>query len=240
MRAAHQKQYLDLSGELEATLIAGARDLSPVRGLTHDFYKYPARFSPAFARTLIEAFTEPGDLCLDPHVGGGTTLVEALALGRNAVGVDVSTLADFVATVKTIVFTSAELSELGAWSRGIACQIGVRNGSSRNLEYDQLGYYKHLDHPSRWRLRNLIDQAIGSAERLESKRLEAFARCAILRTAQWALDGRKVLPSIDNFRTTLECNAIQMVEGARAAKRCTNWSMGSAKRYYIESVSSGH
>jgi hypothetical protein len=139
MNATHREQYLDLSGELEAALIAGARDLAPVRGLTHDFYKYPARFSPAFARTLIEVFTEPGDVCLDPHVGGGTTLVEALALGRNAIGVDVSTLADFVANVKTIVFTPAELSKLDVWSRGIAFQIGVRKSSSRNGEYEQLG-----------------------------------------------------------------------------------------------------
>jgi hypothetical protein len=30
-----------------------------VSGLTHDFYRYPARFSPAFARAAIELFTEP-------------------------------------------------------------------------------------------------------------------------------------------------------------------------------------
>ena len=58
------------------------------RGLTHGFYKYPARFSPTFVRAAIEACTQPGDLVLDNHVGGGTTLVEALALGRHGVGVD--------------------------------------------------------------------------------------------------------------------------------------------------------
>jgi len=66
----------------ETALVAGARDPQPVRGLTHGFYKYPARFSPSFARAAIEIFTQPGDLVLDNHVGGGTTLVEALALGR--------------------------------------------------------------------------------------------------------------------------------------------------------------
>jgi len=66
----------------ETALVAGAHDPQPVRGLTHGFYKYPARFSPSFARAGIEIFTQPGDLVLDNHVGGGTTLVEALALGR--------------------------------------------------------------------------------------------------------------------------------------------------------------
>ena len=44
---------------------------TPVRGLTHNFYRYPARFSPVFARTIIERFSEPGDVVLDPFMGGG-------------------------------------------------------------------------------------------------------------------------------------------------------------------------
>jgi hypothetical protein len=33
---------LKLPLAMEMALVAGARDLQPVRGLTHDFYKYPA------------------------------------------------------------------------------------------------------------------------------------------------------------------------------------------------------
>ena len=58
-----EPKYLRISGTAEARLIAGARDTEPVRGLTHGFYKYPARFSPAFVRAAIETFTKPGDLC---------------------------------------------------------------------------------------------------------------------------------------------------------------------------------
>src|SRR3954466_9422587 len=95
-----ERNHLQLPSDMEAALIVAARDGEPVRGLTHGFYKYPARFSPVFARAAIETFTEPGDLVLDPHVGGGTTLVEARAAGREAVGVDISPLAEFVANVK--------------------------------------------------------------------------------------------------------------------------------------------
>jgi len=66
--------YIELPTEVEELLVAGARDERPVRGLTHSYYKYPARFSPSFVRAAIQAFTCPGDVCLDPHVGGGTTL----------------------------------------------------------------------------------------------------------------------------------------------------------------------
>jgi DNA methylase len=79
MVKSHHPPLLRLSRTVQAALVAGARDNEPVHGLTHGFYKYPARFSPIFARAAIEAFTQPGDLVLDNHVGGGTTLVEALA-----------------------------------------------------------------------------------------------------------------------------------------------------------------
>lgn len=64
--------------------LAAVHSQEPVTGLTHNFYRYPARFSPQFARAAIEVFSEPGDVVLDPFMGSGTTLVEASALGRLA------------------------------------------------------------------------------------------------------------------------------------------------------------
>ncbi len=49
---------------------------------------HPARMLPATARQAIEAYTAPGDIVLDPMCGIGTTLVEAVHLGRQAVGVE--------------------------------------------------------------------------------------------------------------------------------------------------------
>ncbi len=99
-----------LADDAQAALVDAARDTAPVSGLTHGFYKYPARFSPVFASAAIQTFKQPGDLVLDPHVGGGTTLVEAIAAGREAVGVDISTLAEFVTGIKCTVFSEAELA----------------------------------------------------------------------------------------------------------------------------------
>lgn len=206
---------MDLSDEAQAVLIAGARDAEPVRGLTHGFYKYPARFSPSFARAAILAFTDPADLVLDPHVGGGTTLVEALAAGREAIGVDISTLSEFVAGVKSSVYSDAELHCLSRWSENVAEAIGMHRPSTPSTVYQALGYYKHLDHPSRWRLRKAIDQSLASAIALGTARLEAFGRCAVLRTAQWALDGRRKQATVDEFREVLKETARNMVIGAR-------------------------
>ena len=209
---------LHLPDSAQTALIMGARDAEPVRGLTHGFYKYPARFSPTFARAVIETFTGPGDLVLDNHMGGGTTLVEALSTGRDAIGVDINSLAEFVATVKTTVLSEAELDKLESWARRAPNTINVRKSSIRSEEYAEAGYYKHLDHPSRWRLRKAIEQGIDSSIRMGHRRLEAFGRCALLRTAQWALDGRANLPSMEEFRHFLEITAIEMVQGARALR----------------------
>lgn len=210
-----EPKYLRISGTAEARLIAGARDTEPVRGLTHGFYKYPARFSPAFARAAIETFTKPGQLVLDPHVGGGTSIVEAYALGRSAVGVDISQLAEFVSRVKCTVFSEAELRTLALWAARVPRAIDVHGRSVSFTDYAELGYYRHLNHPSRWRLRKAIEQALGSAIRLGTPRLEGFGRCAVLRTAQWALDGRSKTATMNEFRISLTTFALQMVQGAR-------------------------
>ena len=215
-------------------LVAGARDAEPVRGLTHGFYKYPARFSPAFVRAAIQTFTKPGDLCLDPHVGGGTTLVEALATGRNAIGVDISALAGFVATVKSTVYSEAELNRLETWAKRLPNAVDIHKSSVSFDDYADLGYYKHLDHPSRWRLRKAIEQGIGSAIRLGTPRLESFGRCVVLRTAQWALDGRSKQASVDGFREFLAFTAADMVEGARELRAAVEANHG--RRPKIEMI----
>src|SRR5689334_24469584 len=43
---------------------------------------------PAIAAHAVAAYTQPGDLVLDPMCGIGTTLVEAVHAGRDAIGVE--------------------------------------------------------------------------------------------------------------------------------------------------------
>jgi hypothetical protein len=50
--------------------------------------KHPARMLPAIAAHAVEHYTQPGDLVLDPMCGIGTTLVEAIHTGRDAIGVE--------------------------------------------------------------------------------------------------------------------------------------------------------
>lgn len=51
-------------------------------------FSHPAKMSIGLARRILETYTRPGDVVLDPMCGIGTTLVEATRLGRLAVGVE--------------------------------------------------------------------------------------------------------------------------------------------------------
>ena len=53
-----------------------------------DSVRHPARMLPAIAAHAIASYTEPGDLVFDPMAGIGTTLVEAVYAGRDAIGVE--------------------------------------------------------------------------------------------------------------------------------------------------------
>lgn len=51
---------------------------------------YPTQKPVMLLNQMIELTTAPGDTVLDPFCGSGTTLVAAQALGRNAIGIDIS------------------------------------------------------------------------------------------------------------------------------------------------------
>ena len=52
------------------------------------FKGHPATFPKALPEWFIRLFTEKGDTVMDPFAGSGTTLVAAIELGRNAIGID--------------------------------------------------------------------------------------------------------------------------------------------------------
>jgi len=183
-------------------LIAAARSKAPVAGLTHTLYRYPARFSPEVARTAIEALTERGEAVLDSFVGGGTSLVEALALGRQGIGTDISTLATFVSQAKTSILDETQLASVELWATEAAGRIDMCGYTPTFEEWASAGYFKHLDYGDRLHLRTALAQAVSWLP-TDDPACERLARCVLLRTAQWALDGRKTIPSLDEFRANL-------------------------------------
>lgn len=56
----------------------------------NDVTNHPAPFPEALARDHIISWSNAGDIILDPMAGSGTTLKMAQALGRRAIGIDIS------------------------------------------------------------------------------------------------------------------------------------------------------
>ena len=185
-----------------------------VTGLTHDFYKYPARFSPQFCRAAIDVFSNPGDLITDPFAGGGTSLVESRVAGRLSVGTDISSLANFVSRVKTRIYSHADLAYFEKWFKNVdekLCQETV----SRHAAWREAGYFRNLTTPQTWHIRKTLEAGVTRAGRIQYTKREEFVRCVLLRAAQWALDGRREIPTLAAFRYRVTIVAGKMIDGAR-------------------------
>ena len=156
---------------------------SYVAGSTHGFYHYPARFSPAIARAVIGLFSEPGDWILDPFMGGGTSVIEGLASGRRVAGVDINTLAHFVTQVRTTPLSRSEEHERVRWARTTSAKFG--RGDITGIG---AGEVKNLPGA----VKAFAAGAMLESTELSTARQKAFARCALLRLGQWALDCRDI------------------------------------------------
>ncbi|MCH8994900.1 MAG: site-specific DNA-methyltransferase [Chloroflexi bacterium] len=118
-----------------ARKVGAAGLLAPRR--SRKVHAYAASFGDELAHELISSSTKPGGLVLDPFVGAGTTLVQARRLGRDAIGIDIDSVACLITTVLTTAYTFAELERLEASLLGQLTQI-ERELSSQVL--DEAGF----------------------------------------------------------------------------------------------------
>ena len=212
-----------------APLLEGIHSEEPVSGLTHCFYKYPARFSPLFTRAAIQAFTDPGEVIYDPFMGGGTTLVEATALGRQAIGTDINSLAVFLADVKTTILTRSQLFEIQDWAKHLISRMNVRTSVKPARAWANSGYQRNINTRETWRIRKVVEIALAGTGSLRTDKQQRFARCIVLRTAQWALDCRSDVPTVSEFRDQFDANAREMTVAAADYARKV---LGNGQKHY--------
>ena len=79
----------------------------------HAWHPFPAKFPPQLPAFLIERLSDPGDVVLDPMAGSGTTLLEAVRLGRRAIGCDIDPLARMIAAAKLTPVDASEALRAG-------------------------------------------------------------------------------------------------------------------------------
>lgn len=222
------------------SLTRAAQDTRRVQGATHRFYRYPARFSPLFVQAAIEHFTKPGDLVFDPFVGGGTTVVEAMRLGRAGVGFDINELAIFISQVKTTLLGEAAEYNIRRWAKGARQYINMRAPADADGAWRANGYFKHMESSRLWRYRKAIQQVLNAIGWLPDNPSREFARCALLRTAQVALDGKRSPAPISSFRNKLGSYLSEMLDDMAALRREAGHAGPLPCRVYKQSADQAH
>jgi DNA modification methylase len=175
-------------------LARAVRDSSKVVDCPHDIYRYPARFSPLFVRKAVELFSEPGDTILDPFCGGGTTIVEAVQLGRRAVGLDVSSLAAFISRTKTTPLSRRDKDAILNWLK----RLRIRPSSASPRGASNVGRSDYLPRNLPIDAEAFFGQVIRSIQHLH-RRQRDYIRLVLLSTGQWALDCKTRQPSMNEM-----------------------------------------
>jgi hypothetical protein len=183
------------------------RSVAHAKGFTHPFYRYPAAAPPELVREVIRTYTRPGELVVDPFMGGGTTIVEALAHGRQGIGIDANTLAVFVTRAKTTPLSEPEWAAVEAWLRSSPLRSPIVHDEHLDPRAVGLPYV----------FRRRIAAALSSLSTIERRNPRRLARCCLLRLAQWAVetqfyeDRREYVPGLRHMELKLD----QLVAGAR-------------------------
>ena len=74
---------------------------------------HPAQKPVKVLKKLIETFTDPGDVVIDPCCGSGSTLLAAAQMGRRAYGFEIKK--EFYKAAKEKVLRRVQMSMFSEW-----------------------------------------------------------------------------------------------------------------------------
>ena len=78
--------------------------------ITHGYYTYPAKFIPQLASKLIKEHSREDEIVIDPFMGSGTTIIEAIVNNRIGIGTDINEIATLISKVKSTPIDCRELT----------------------------------------------------------------------------------------------------------------------------------
>lgn len=197
-------------------LAEAAMDHKPVTGWTHNFYRYPARFSPRFAAAAIASFTKPGDLVADPYMGGGTSVVEGVASGRHVIGNDLNSLAAFIVKVKVTSLRKSDAAAIRWWASKVVPRFSYWRDREKLARFIDPEKTKNLTVVRARFIKKAVAAALASLDSLPSPEARNFTKCVVLRAGQWALDGRQRHTPLRDFRCKLAEAAEEMLVAIEA------------------------
>ena len=123
----------------------------------HRLHPYLGKFVPQLVEALLGRYVRPGGRVLDPFAGSGTTLVQALESGYDAVGVDIAAFNSLLMQVKTARYDTflletelrdalSRLGESPRQARGYVKKWYAPRAASELLHFRSvIEEYEHVD-----------------------------------------------------------------------------------------------
>ncbi|HXW93111.1 MAG TPA: class I SAM-dependent methyltransferase [Terriglobales bacterium] len=263
-RVSHSvKPFLDEDRCLVAGVRAQAWDYTDAetQRLTHNIHRYSGKFIPQIAARAISLLTAPGELVLDPYCGSGTTLLEALLLGRRALGFDLSPLAVLIARTKVTPVSTHDLDQLRQELVQSLAPLRIRadlppcRSSQKQLTMKSHvrkdprvsdGWFRKWFRPDILEELVAIDQAIQKITDARTRRVAGVALSNILRRSSNAHSGypnvmfhkdvpRRSLP-LNPFFHELDriCDMVASLETAKAQWQDARVELGNAASLPLE------
>lgn len=207
-----------LYAEIDLELSWSERDL-PERERTkhvHRLHPYLGKFIPQLVEALLGRYVAPGGRVLDPFAGSGTTLVQSLESGYDAVGVDIAAFNCLLMEVKTrkydLFALESDLRDVvrrveafdgaGPKPNGYAAEWYAPQAARELLAFRELiGEYEHADV-----LRVVLARAARSARRTPHFDLD-FPRAPQLEP-YWCHKHKRVCRPIDRAEHFLRRYAV--------------------------------
>lgn len=161
------KEVIPIEIEEDSILNIVTRD---VNTHTHGFHKYPAKFIPHIPKWAINKYLN-GDkdkYILDPFCGSGTTLVESVLSGYNAIGIDIDPLSAMISRVKTRRVDKNELEKISSW---LINEIHAKRKGTFKPECETIEHWFTMDAIKKLStirtLINLIPEKFGDSKRVK-------------------------------------------------------------------------
>lgn len=165
--------------------------------ITHGYHRYPAKFIPNIVQKLIQDYTLPGDVVVDPFGGCGTTLVEAMTHGRESYGFDINPVAKLITQTKITPISPKSLERA---HQKFLLKFGSTVSTLPDIHYERLEYWfdknalKELNH---------IYVAIKSLKNPEIQRFYLCAFSHILKNcSRWLM--KSIKPTVDQEKVTVD------------------------------------
>lgn len=201
--------------DLEASPPAAWREIGVhARPNLHGLLRYPAMMVPCMQGDIIDAILKhrPGPCrVLDPFVGSGTVMTEALVRDLDFTGVDINPLAALVCEAKAAIDAGADVE--GA-AQTVLTALRIDIGETIDVEFP--GRTKWFDDASALKF-STLRRAIGQVDEIGARRVmwtvfaETVRLCSNSRTSTYKLHIRKADDRVgaDRVLETFESNLRQ-------------------------------